>query len=188
MMIPQETVDRIKAVSRLEDVIPGLEKAGKSLFSRCPKCGHYDERKKKGLMLNPERQIAKCFSCGYGTNNAIGYLMEIKNLSYPEALSELAGIHGIETESQDRRMERLEYERQYNDRQRASFRDRQLQESGLTEEDIVTLVTQDDGSTSHVCPLRIGTRTQYGNILPGQGDDMLIYYYDLLILLCNLCV
>lgn len=179
MIIPQETAERIKSVSRLEDVIPGLQKAGRSFYARCPKCGQLDEKKKKGLMLNPVRQIAKCFSCGFGVNNAIGYLMEASGLTYPAALEQLAAIHAIDIESPDNRSERLEHERRLIEKKRETFRDRQLTGSGLTEEDIIAVTLDDAGVQKHVPAFRSGTRDQYGTIQTGAGDDMLIYYYDL---------
>jgi hypothetical protein len=178
-MIPTETVEKIKAASRLEDVIPGLQKSGRSLYARCPKCGALDERKKKGLMLNPGRQIAKCFSCGFGVNNALTYLKEAEGMTYPQALEKLAGIHSIDIEAGDDWKERLEYERRLNERKRESFCDRQLTSSGLTPADVTPLVQDEQGSEREAVTFRSGTRDQYGNLQPGQGDDMLIYYYDL---------
>lgn len=179
MIIPQETAERIKAVSRLEDVIPGLQKAGRSLFARCPKCGKLDEKKKKGLMLNPTRQIAKCFSCDFGVNSAVSYLMETGGLSYPKALEQLAQIHSINIEADDNREQRLEYERKLNCKRRETFCDRQLQSSGLSPEDVTALTQSDDSAQKPVVTFVSGTRDQYGNVQPGTGDDLLIYYYDL---------
>lgn len=183
-MIQPEIVEKIKLVSKLEDVIDGLAKAGKQLYTKCPKCGKIDTKKKKGLMLDPAKQICKCFSCGWGTNNPFTYLMETEGIKYPEALERLAAIHAIDIESEDKRAERLNYEREQKRKARAdkvaeTFADRQLVESGLEPEDIEVEFTEEDGSQHRRPTFLAGTRDQYGNYTPGKGDDMLIYYHDL---------
>lgn len=184
-MISKETAEKIKAVSRLEDVLTDLEKAGKGFFTQCPKCGKFDLKKKKGLMFDPEKQIAKCFSCDFGTNNAITFLMETEGITYPDALTHLAEIHHIDIEAEDDRAERLRYERELKrqrrkEKQTETFADRQLKESGLEPEDIEAETAEDDGKTLRKrLPFISGTRDQYGNYAVGKGDDMLIYYFDL---------
>lgn len=183
-MIQPEIAEKIKAVSRLEDVIGNLRKSGKDLYTTCPKCGKIDTKKKKGLMLDPSKQICKCFSCGWGTNNPVSYLVEIEGMKYPEALARLAGIHGIDIEADDNRLERLEYERKLKrDRRKEkvseSFCDRQLAGSGLEPEDVQYEYTDNEGTIQRGLSFISGTRDQYGNYTPGKGDDMLIYYRDL---------
>lgn len=180
MTIPPEIVDRIKAVSKLSDVIGDMKQKGRTqYFSKCPKCNAFEERKKNGLIYTPAKEIVKCFQCGWGTNNPITYVMETQNRTYPEALSILADIHNIDIEANDNRVARLEHERKLKQQARKTFRDRQLEESGLDDDDITAITTDEDGTERHVFTFKSGTRDQYANILPGQGDDMLIYYYDL---------
>lgn len=184
-MIPEEIANRIKDISKLEDVLTGLEKSGKQLYTKCPKCGTIDTKKKKGLMFSPSKQIAKCYHCGWGCNHPVKYLMDVDGLKYPEALAKLAELHHIDIEEVDNRKERLEHEqktrrKQQKDKKLETFCDKQLTESGLTREDIEVDVSEDGGKTIHKMPtFRSGTRDQYGKYLIGSGDDMLIYYYDL---------
>lgn len=179
MKIHPDIADKIKQVSRLEDVIEGLQSSGRSHYARCPKCGSLDEKKKKGLQLNPSRQIAKCFKCGWGTNNPVTYLMETQNKTYPEALTLLADMHCIQLEAEDDRSARLEHERRLRTRDRSTFRDRQMEESGLTDDDVTALIRESDGTQRYTLTFVSGTRDTYNNVMPGRGDDMLIYYYDL---------
>ncbi len=183
-MIQPEIIEKIKALSRLEDVIEGLKRSGKQLYTSCPKCGKIDNKKRKGLMLDPSKQICKCFSCGWGTNNPITFLMETEGINYQEALGILANIHNIDLENNDDRETRLNYERELKRKARAekiveTFADRQLRESGLCTEDVEVEFSEADGSLHRRPAFLSGTRDQYGNFTPGKGDDMLIYYHDL---------
>ena len=179
-MIPEEIAEKIKIASRLEDVLENLEKSGSQQYTQCPKCDKLDTKKKKGLMFSAKKQIAKCYSCGWGTNNAVSYLMEVKALKYPEALAELAGLHGIDIEPDDNRKERLEHERKMRKQKKTlTFCDRQLRDSGLTQED-VEIEYIDDKVLTKKPAFKSGTRDQYGKYtVGGSADDMLIYYHDL---------
>ncbi len=184
-MIPKEIADKIKQISRLEDVIPQLNKAGKEFYTKCPRCGKFDTKKKKGLMVDTTKQICKCFSCDFGTNSPVTFLMETEGIKYTEALSRLAGIHNIDIENEQKCKQRLAYENELNRQKRKykkveTFCDKQMKESGLDPEDTEVEVIEDNGKTLKKRPAFIsGTRDQYGNFIIGKGDDMLIYYYDL---------
>lgn len=187
MAIPTELAERINNASKLEDVLTGLEKSGSQEYTKCPKCGKIDVKKKKGLMFNRSKQIVKCFHCDWGCNSAAKYLMEVDGLKYPEALEQLANMHGIDVEDEAKRKERLQYEAEKKrqgskDKKQENFADRQLRESGLTYDDVSVEITEDTPGgqkvTSRLSFLS-GTKTQYGEVVPGTGDDMLIYYYDL---------
>lgn len=179
-MIPSEIAEKIKTVSRLEDVLEDLHQAGRQLFTKCPKCGKIDVKKKKGLMFNPSKQIAKCFSCDFSCASAVSYLMEVGGLKYPEALAHLAGIHHIEIESDEARQARLAIDREARKEKKTfSFCDRQLRDSGLTSED-VEIEFEKDNATHRRPAFLSGTRDQYGKYtVGGSADDMLIYYHDL---------
>lgn len=184
-MIPENIAQQIKDVSKLEDVLTDLRKSGSQFYTKCPKCGKIDTKKRKGLMFNPSKQIAKCYSCDWGCNHPVKYLMDVEGKKYPEALEYLAGLHHIEIETEDNRKQRLEHEAKSKRQARRqkkmeSFCDRQLKESGITREDIEVELVEDGGKTVKKRPTFIsGTRDQYGKYLVGSGDDMLIYYYDL---------
>jgi hypothetical protein len=179
-VIPESIAEKIKAIARLEDVLTDMQPAGRQFYTACPSCGKIDVKKKKGLMFNPSKQIAKCWSCDWGTNNPVKYLMDIKGMKYPEALEHLAGIHNIELESDEDRKARLAHDREsQKERRLQTFSDRQLRDSGLTSED-VEIEFEKDNATHRRPAFMSGTRDQYGKYtVGGSADDMLIYYHDL---------
>ena len=164
-MIPQEIAEKIKLVSKLEDVIDDLHQAGRQQFTTCPKCGKIDVKKKKGLMFNPSKQIAKCFSCDFSVTSAASYLMEVRGMKYPEALAHLAGIHHIEIETDEDRQARLSNDREARKEKKTfTFCDRQLRHSGLTSED-VEIEFEKDNATHRRPAFMSGTRDQYGVVV-----------------------
>jgi len=68
-----------------------LKPAGKGYKGRCP--FHPDDT--PSLMVSPEKGLWHCFGCGAG-GDAIGFLMRIERLSFPEALARLAQEVGVE--------------------------------------------------------------------------------------------
>ncbi len=180
-MIPEHITNKIKSASSLNDVLEGLQKSGRQQYTKCPKCGKVDHKKRKGLMYSETKQIAKCYSCDWGCNNAIKYLMDVNGMKYPEALSHLAGIHHIELESDEDRKKRLAYERQSRvNKKTLTFCDRQLRDSGLTADDVDIEFIGEDKAIHRRPAFKSGTRDQYGKYtVGGAADDMLIYYHDL---------
>lgn len=177
-MIPDDIVKRIKDAARLEDVVPDPRPSGKDLYTKCPSCGYIDRRKRKGLIITPTKQIAKCFKCGWSAKGAINYLMDAKGEQYPDALRILANQYGISLpEAEEAKMEVKKKAKQNGSHK--SFFEQQLESSGLTADDIQAKVKCDDNTTKERLPFIAGTRDMYGRILPLEGDDMLIYYFDL---------
>ncbi len=160
--------------SKIEEVVADFgpqHRQGVSLFSKCPFCGA--DGKGKGLSVTPAKGIYKCFSCDKGGTSPANFLMEVKNISYPDAIKYLAEKYNV----------LIEYEKEEKGPQRKggkkelTFRDRQLAASGLTDADQKTTVFVDDNTKKIVDVFESGTRDQYGKISP--GDDMIIWYYDL---------
>ncbi len=90
-------VEEIKARVNIVDLIGryvALKPAGKNYKARCP--FHPDDT--PSLMVSPEKGLWHCFGCGAG-GDAIGFLMRIERLSFPEALEKLAQELGIEVRS-----------------------------------------------------------------------------------------
>ncbi|MCD6569158.1 MAG: DNA primase [Deltaproteobacteria bacterium] len=67
-----------------------LKRKGKSYWGLCP----FHEEKTPSFQIDPARQMYKCFGCGAG-GDVISFIMEIKGLSFYEAIKELAGRTGI---------------------------------------------------------------------------------------------
>lgn len=87
-------VEEIKARVNLVDLIGRyvvLKPAGKNYKARCP--FHPDDT--PSLVVSPEKGLWHCFGCGAG-GDAIGFIMRIERLSFPEALQKLSQELGIE--------------------------------------------------------------------------------------------
>jgi len=105
--IPQEIIEQIFSTSRIEEVIGefvDLKKSGSNLKGLSP----FNNEKTPSFMVSPAKQIFKCFSSGKG-GNAVTFLMELEQLSYPEALRWLANKYNIEVpESRPQTSEEIE--------------------------------------------------------------------------------
>ena len=60
-------------------------KSGANLFGLCP----FHSEKTPSFSVSPDKQIYHCFGCGKG-GGVISFIMEIENLSFPEAVAFLA--------------------------------------------------------------------------------------------------
>ncbi len=92
--IPQEIIEQIFTTSRIEEVIGEfvqLKKSGSNLKGLSP----FNNEKTPSFMVSPAKQIFKCFSSGKG-GNAVTFLMELEQMSYPDALRWLAKKYNIE--------------------------------------------------------------------------------------------
>jgi len=86
--ISEETINQILAKTDIVDVIGEkvtLSKQGKGYFGLCP----FHNEKTPSFSVEPERKIYNCFSCGE-KGNAITFLQKTSNLSFVEAVEELA--------------------------------------------------------------------------------------------------
>ena len=68
-----------------------LKKAGRSYVGLCP----FHDEKTPSFHVNPERRTYHCFGCQTG-GDAFKFLMEIQNLTFPEAVRTLGGELGID--------------------------------------------------------------------------------------------
>lgn len=115
MYYPDEIVEEIRMKNDIVDVISGyvkLQKKGSSYFGLCP----FHNEKSPSFSVSQGKQMYYCFGCGAG-GNAITFVMEYENYSFPEALKMLADRAGVrlpeaeysqeERERADRRQELL---------------------------------------------------------------------------------
>ncbi|MCH4147100.1 MAG: DUF6371 domain-containing protein [Prevotella sp.] len=93
-MIDSQTIDRIKEVANIVDVISDyveLKKCGVSYKGICP---FHNERTPSFFVL-PSRQIYHCFGCGKG-GDVINFIMEMEKLPYPDAVKFLARRYNLD--------------------------------------------------------------------------------------------
>ena len=98
-MIPRETIDRIFDVAKVEDVVGSyvtLKKRGANLLGLCP----FHHEKTGSFTVSPSKGIYKCFGCGKA-GNAVGFIMEIEQCSYIEAIKQLAQRYHITIEERE---------------------------------------------------------------------------------------
>ena len=172
-MIPKEKIEKLKQGIKLTDVIPDLTRSGQSYCTKCPNCEK--EGKGKGLSIYPKKNTAKCFSCDYTISDAVGYLIKVEKRTFVEAVEEIARRFNYDIEPEHKKAKRLNGEKVSR---QVSVCDRQLESSGLTADDVRVSIFEDSREIQRPAS-RKGTRDQYNLILVGEGDDMLIYYYDL---------
>ena len=93
-MIDQATVDRIMDAIQITEVVSEfvtLRKRGVNYVGLCP----FHDDKTPSFYVSPVKNLCKCFACGKG-GNAVHFLMEHEQMSYPEALRWLANKYHIE--------------------------------------------------------------------------------------------
>ncbi|WP_338211351.1 DNA primase [Lactiplantibacillus paraxiangfangensis] len=92
--IPEDKVDQVRSAVNIADFIGQyvqLKKAGKNLFGLCP----FHEERTPSFSVNEQKQIFHCFSCGRG-GNVFSFIMDLENLSFPEAVAKVADFGHIE--------------------------------------------------------------------------------------------
>ena len=98
-MIPRETVDRIYAAARIEEVVSdyvSLKKRGANLIGLCP----FHNEKTGSFNVSTAKGIFKCFGCGEA-GHAVSFIMKIEQCTYVEALRLLAKKYHIEIEERE---------------------------------------------------------------------------------------
>ena len=87
-MFDQRFLDELIARSDIVDVVSGyvaLQRKGGNLFGLCP----FHNEKTPSFSVSPDKQIYHCFGCKKG-GGVINFIMEIENLTFPEAVRFLA--------------------------------------------------------------------------------------------------
>ena len=88
MAFPQSFLDELVARRDIVDVVGSyvaLTKKGANYFGLCP----FHNEKTGSFSVSPDKQIYHCFGCKKG-GGVINFIMEIENLTFPEAVRFLA--------------------------------------------------------------------------------------------------
>ena len=109
-MIPRETIEKIYSAAKIEEVVADyvtLRKRGANLIGLCP----FHNEKTGSFTVSPSKGIYKCFGCG-ASGHSVGFIMEIEQCSFVEAIKQLGKKYHIEVE--EREMTQEEQQRQDN--------------------------------------------------------------------------
>lgn len=84
----QQILEKINSQTNIVDLVSEfveLQKSGKNFKGLCP----FHNEKSPSFFVSPEKNIAKCFSCG-GGGQPLTFYKQIKNISFKKAIEELA--------------------------------------------------------------------------------------------------
>ena len=91
--IPETVIDQVRLSIDIVDVVGdhvALTRRGKNFVGLCP----FHDDSTPSLNVSQEKQIYKCFACGAG-GNSFTFLRDIENISFIEAVRQLADRAGI---------------------------------------------------------------------------------------------
>lgn len=89
----KDAVQRVKDAAQIVDIVGecvSLKRAGANMKGLCP----FHAEKTPSFMVNPARQSFHCFGCGEG-GDVLNFMMKYYNLTFPEALKQLAQRYQI---------------------------------------------------------------------------------------------
>lgn len=94
MAFPELFLDELVRKNDIVDVVSSYvhlnKRSGSNLFGICP----FHSEKTPSFSVSVEKQIYHCFGCGTG-GGVINFIMEMENLSYPDAIHVLAKRSGL---------------------------------------------------------------------------------------------
>ena len=95
MAFPENFIQDLTERSDIVDVVGSYvqlsKKSGANYFGLCP----FHNERTPSFAVNPSGQFYHCFGCGKG-GGVINFIMEIENLSYPDAVRFLANRAGMQ--------------------------------------------------------------------------------------------
>lgn len=101
MPIPESFLQELADRNDIVDVVSGYvrltKKSGANLFGLCP----FHSEKTPSFSVSRDKQIYHCFGCGKG-GGVINFIMEVENLSFPEAVEFLAKRAGMSVPEENR--------------------------------------------------------------------------------------
>ncbi len=111
MRISDEQINEIREKADIVDFINvyvPLKKTGKNYKGLCP----FHEEKTPSFVVSPDKQIYHCFGCGAG-GNIFTFVRQYKNVSFIEAVKEVAEFIGIKLEFEENVSEKLDKNEKY---------------------------------------------------------------------------
>ena len=108
MPIPDSFLDELISRTDITEVVGGYvrltKKSGNNMFGLCP----FHSEKTPSFTVNSEKQIYHCFGCGKG-GGAIGFIREIENLPFRDAVDVLAKRVGMTVPEEEGQEERTNH-------------------------------------------------------------------------------
>ncbi len=86
-----ELMDRSDIADVVSDYVRLTKRGGANMFGLCP----FHSEKTPSFSVSQDKQMFYCFGCGKG-GGVVSFIMEIENLSYPEAVAFLAKRAGMQ--------------------------------------------------------------------------------------------
>ena len=102
-MIPDDTVEEVRARADIVDVIGEfvhLKKAGREYKANCP----FHEERTPSFYVVPDKGFYKCFGCGE-SGSVFDFVMETQGMDFVEAVKHVAERSGVEVREVGRRSE-----------------------------------------------------------------------------------
>ena len=99
MIIPENKIEEVRSAVNIVDVISEfvqLRKRGKNYVGLCP----FHQEKTPSFTVSSDKQIFNCFGCHKG-GNVFKFLMDLQNISFVEAVQDIAKRAGITLEFQE---------------------------------------------------------------------------------------
>ncbi|MDP8233571.1 MAG: DNA primase [Candidatus Saelkia tenebricola] len=99
MAIPENIINEVRDRADIVEIIDSyihLKKTGGNFKALCP----FHPEKTPSFVVSPQKQIFHCFGCGEG-GNVFHFLIKHQNLSFVDAVKQVAAIVGIEVPHQD---------------------------------------------------------------------------------------
>ena len=95
MAFPEKFITELTERSDIVDVVSGYvrlsKRSGSNQFGLCP----FHSEKTPSFSVSADKQIYHCFGCGKG-GGVISFIMDVENLSFPEAVEFLAKRAGMQ--------------------------------------------------------------------------------------------
>lgn len=179
-MITKNCISDVEKAAEISQVVSDfteLTGRGNSLKGTCPFCN-----KEKKLSVDTRKNIVKCFSCMDKALTPVGFIMQIKtNGNFVQAIQYLAEKYNIALEYEKEEKPLNPNKKNYiiQGEKKKSFRDLQLESSGLLNADQKYKRNIEGGKEGHIEMDRYtsGTINEKWDIIP--GDDMIMHYMDL---------
>ena len=100
MTFPDNFLQELSARNDIAEVVSEYvhlgRRSGSNMFGLCP----FHNEKTPSFSVNPDRQIYHCFGCGKG-GDVISFIMDVENLTFPEAVEKLARRAGMAMPEQE---------------------------------------------------------------------------------------